>query len=60
MVMRDEVPAGMMIMGVLEMRLVMLPCGGRAGFTGRGVEGCCCTGGRALADPSVTDFKFMP
>lgn len=59
MVMRDEVPAGMIMMGVLEMRFGMLPCDGLAALTGSGVGGCC-TGGRAFADPSVTDFKFMP
>lgn len=56
---REEVPAGIMMMGVLEMRLAMLFCGGLATLVGKGVEGCW-TGGRAFADPSVTDFRFMP
>lgn len=59
MEMRDEVPAGIMIIGVLEVRFVKLPCAGLAVLAGSGVDGCC-TGGRAFADPSVTDFKFIP
>lgn len=59
MVMRDEVPAGIMIIGVLEMRFGMEPGGGLVGLTGTGAEGCW-TGGRAFAEPSVTDFRFMP
>lgn len=59
MVMSEVVPAGIIMMGVREILFVKVPAGGRAMLVGKGVEGCG-TGGRALADPSVTDLRVIP
>lgn len=59
MVMREVVPAGIIMIGVRDILFVRPPDGGRTMLAGKGAEGCG-TGGRALADPSVTDFRVIP